>query len=288
MTRALREILGIPTHKLSAMFPPRSKTTRARVAAALTALPGLIPLRTQNPDFPGTRKEVALELKRMRDTPRPLERPVVVLSGWRSPSLVSLAVAERLRAITSGSETDFFPLAYPMHGRIPDVAQTVARAVASRFPGASDRETAPIDIVAHSMGGLVARAGATGALDGMPRLNIARLFTLGTPHRGAKLARLLAPDLASHSMRPGSAFLKWLDEHSTRTGYELVCYAHLNDRWVGATNCAPPWCEPIWTAGTAVFSHFSVTEDRRILADIARRLRGEAPLARAASKPPRD
>ncbi len=258
------------------------------VAMPLTAIPGLLPRRTHNPDFEVSPPDLASAVSDMRAEPVRLERPVLVLSGWRSPALVSLAMAERLAVMTSGRSEDFFPLAYPLSGDIREIVRRVANETASKYPGESSERTAEVDVVAHSMGGLVARAGACGMIQGAPRLRIARLFTLGTPHRGAKLARAIAPDAAAKAMRPGSSFLAELDERLADAEFELTCYAHLNDRWVGATHCAPPGMEPIWTAGTRAFSHFSVTEDRRILADIARRLRGETPLAQGPSKPPRD
>lgn len=52
----------------------------------------------------------------------------------------------------------------------------------------------PVDIVAHSQGGLVARWALTEELDGLdPRLpHVATLVTLGTPHNGADVATLSA------------------------------------------------------------------------------------------------
>ncbi|MBX3363500.1 MAG: hypothetical protein KF866_01935 [Phycisphaeraceae bacterium] len=258
------------------------------VALPMTAIPGLFPRRTSNPLFQISPEKLAHEISRLRSDPQPLRRPVVVLAGWRSPMLVSLALSERLSRLTSGNPSDFLALAYPWKGCIEAVVRHVALEIASRFPGSSTDETSEIDIVAHSMGGLVARAASAGMVAPAPRVRIARLFTLGTPHRGAKLARAIAPDAASRAMKPGSAWLASLDAHHTEATYELVCYAHLNDRWVGARNTAPPGRDPIWTAGTMAFSHFSVTEDRQILVDIARRLRGEPPLAEGPSPPPRD
>ena len=83
--------------------------------------------------------------------------------------------------------------------------------------------------------------------------------------------------------------LQWrLDDALPGAGYELVCYAHTNDAIVGARNTAPPGVEPIWTQGTLVFSHSTARFDRRILADIALRLRGEKPLSLRGSVPPGD
>lgn len=61
-----------------------------------------------------------------------------------------------------------------------------------------------VDVVAHSMGGLVARH----LMGRSPK--IARLITLGTPHRGTRVARLaLGPNGAQ--MREGSPFIEALN-----------------------------------------------------------------------------
>ena len=71
-----------------------------------------------------------------------------------------------------------------------------------------------------------------------------------------------------------------------------MCYAQLRDWWVGAGRAAPPGMVPIWTdtegAAARVFSHFQINFNRRVLRDIARRLRGEEPVARCGSLPPCD
>jgi len=60
-------------------------------------------------------------------------------------------------------------------------------------------------IVAHSMGGLVARSCTAGS-----GARIRHIICLGTPHRGTLLARLL-PVRTTRQMRPGSAWLRELE-----------------------------------------------------------------------------
>jgi hypothetical protein len=165
-----------------------------------------------------------------------------------------------------------------------------------------------VDVVAVSMGGLVARTAwaeptEVGRNLGV-RLNIKTLYTLGTPHRGAKIARWIHIDDAARQMIPGSDFLATMAQASPGIGldgeaagadsgggeggsYTIVPYATLRDSWVGAGNSAPEGQEPIWVPGRILLSHQLITLDRRILADLGRRLRGEAPLA-GPSVPPRD
>lgn len=247
-----------------------------RAGLLVTSIPGRLMHPVANPAFSLSKSELRAELARLAGNPVPLARPVIVLSGWRSPAMVSRAIVDRLCHLTSQRHNDFLPFWYPLKGDIEAVATHVREALAKRLTRLGGSPPGEIDIVAHSMGGLVARLIAADE-NHTPR--IARLFTLGTPHRGARLASGITIDAAGRAMRPGSAFLASLDERLTHARFELFPYAHLRDRWVGARHSAPPERTPIWTGGTRFFSHFSVTEDRLILADIARRLRGEPALA---------
>jgi pimeloyl-ACP methyl ester carboxylesterase len=253
---------------------------------------GLTRVYVHNPDYPASDEEVAADLARMRSDPRPLERPLVVLGGYRAPPWSAGGAAERLRRAIHPNP-DMLVISYPLGHDIPRIAADVVRRVEARWPGDDPHRTREIDVVGISMGGLVARAAAhTELLDEVlsagKRLRIARLFTMATPHRGATLARRIAPDPAARSMKPGSEFLARLNATCHEPGYELVCYARLRDGWVGASNTAPPGQEPIWCGGNRLLSHFTVTGEDRMIADIARRLRGEPPLAGTGSRPPRD
>jgi triacylglycerol esterase/lipase EstA (alpha/beta hydrolase family) len=78
-----------------------------------------------------------------------------------------------------------------------------------------------VDIVAHSMGGLVARAAITGTtrrLSGWPpHIYVEDVVTIGTPHNGTALARGCA-FAQCVEMRPGSAFLNWLADNAQADG----------------------------------------------------------------------
>jgi len=251
-------------------------------------LTGCFTLDVPNPSFAQSTDEIWAEWRRLREEPKPLDRPIVVLNGYRGTVLRGLNLGADLRKLTSQERDDFLVISYPLASDIPDVARRVVREVQKRWPTDDPDHTIEVDVVGFSMGGLVGRYAAQDAhLSSCERrLNVRRLFTLATPHRGARSARL-ALDRAVSQMMPGGMFLSSLDETFVDCGYELIPYAHTNDWIVGARNAAPPGQQPIWTAGTATFSHFTVTTDRRILVDIARRLRGEAPLAMP-SEPPSD
>lgn len=240
-----------------------------------------------NPDFTLTREEIDLEWERMRSTPKSPERPVVCLAGYHAWHFMVAGLASRLRGLVGGPREMWMAVSYPFTGDIRMCAEKVAARVKERWG-----EGTEIDVVAVSMGGLVARLGALpteeGGIGGLGRLNITRLYTMATPHNGAILANKvggLRPDAAAQCMRPGSEFLGKLNGALSGAGYQLTCYARTNDTWVGATNTAPPGREPYWVGGTRLMSHVMITTDRLILTDVARRLRGETPVAKRATRP---
>ncbi len=245
-----------------------------------------------NPHFPAELAEVRADWARMCSDPRPLVRPVLVLAGWRAPAVRGTGVATALRSVTSQRESDFLTIAYPWTGDLHSATRKVLARVAERWPSNGSAPGAPLDVVGISMGGLVARLAASGTIEGHAPLNIARLFTMATPHLGAKLARVVPIDRAARDMRPGSRFLHRLNETTSNAPYDLVCYAQLRDWWVGATNAAPEGRSPFWTDTRTVpqhlLSHFLINSNRAVLRDIARRLRNEDPVATAGTPPPTD
>jgi len=271
----------------------------AALVSVGSVLAGCLRLPVPNQAFPADGAQVRAALASMRDDPSPPPRPIVVISGYRAPPMSATGLADTLRELT-GAE-DVLAVSFPFGDDIPPLADRLVQAVADRFGSGADgvsgiATTAEVDVVAISMGGLVARAAAADA-DAVGRTNALRLdihtlYTLGTPHRGARLARYIHFDKATRQMIPGSAFLAVLDgareqARGTPLDYRIVPYAVLRDSWVGATRSAPPDMHPIWTPGRLVLSHHLISLERRIHADLARRLRGEQPLGRP-SAPPRD
>lgn len=235
------------------------------------------------PDLRALRSAAAREIERMRCEARTLERPVVVLGGWRAWQFNSEGLAHRLRRLTSGRAEDFLAVSFMRHNRLETAAQLAIRAVQRRWASATTDESIEVDVIGVSMGGLVARLAA---MEGSPRLKIARLFTLATPHRGASLANRIAIDRAARDMRTGSAQLGRLD--ACIGSVNVTCYARLRDRIVGARNASPHGSHPNWIPGPRALSHVLVTTEPVFIADIALRLRGEPNLGLPCSAPPRD
>lgn len=252
------------------------------VLAALIVLSGCMSVGPDNPAFLLDRAEARDDLKRMRGEAIELDRPVLVLNGWRSPTIFGHTLASTVRELTGGSREEFLAVSYPLAGTIEAAAAKAVEGVERRWPSDDPEATIEVDVVGMSMGGLVARQAAL-PVEGRKRLTIRRLYTLNSPHRGARLARLVAIDPASWDMKPGSGLLASLD--AAERSYEIIAYTQINDTWVGARHASPTGEHPIWANGSAILSHFTIRLNPQIMADLARRLRGEEPIA-TPSEPP--
>lgn len=243
----------------------------------LVLLAGCSADKPLNPSFPLTVAQARDALRQMRADPKPLQRPVLVLSGIHDPGIVVSSMANRLRGITTD---DAMIQTVSFFGA--DTFDACRKRVLDRAEAlAADRgESVEIDVVAISMGGLVGRYAAIAQAEDDRRLRIKRLFTISSPHRGASMAGLPTFDQRIIDMRPGSAFLADLDAALEEAEYELLCYVRLGDAIVGAENAAPPGRQAWWVATGASLAHVSAYDDLRIIADIARHLRGEEPFTR--------
>lgn len=214
-----------------------------------------------------------------------VRRPVVMLSGYHSPEFPVAMMHRRLLKYGAVTGDQSVVVTYRSAGMMEEAALKAKAEIAAK--GWEGRE---VDIVAHSMGGLIARM-----LIADHGLAVRRLYTLSTPHRGALMAERTAPDEAGRDLIAGSARILGLDAALPKYlagGGELVCYVTLRDWMVGARRCAPPGMTPIWLDMQRWYlrwlSHFNVVRDDRIMVDLALRLRGEVPLSRVGEPPPRD
>ena len=245
-----------------------------------------------NPDYPASNAEVREVIERLRANPKMPVRPVVILTGYHSPRAQGEYLRRMLLRLTSPG-APITTAAYMTRVDMPSICSDAMEQVRGQVGDG------PVDLVGISMGGLIARVISTdaalpstaGTIAARVPVNTRRIFTLASPHCGALLADRVALDPAAKDMQRGSAFLGALDAALRGGGgnpaVELTCYSRLRDGWVGAKQAAPAGQGVIWTPGVLWGSHLSVSWDRRILADLALRLRGEEPLARPGT-PPRD
>jgi pimeloyl-ACP methyl ester carboxylesterase len=243
-----------------------------------------------NPAFPQSDAEVRDVLSQLAGRACAPVRPVIVLSGYHSP----MAQAEHLAATLRGLTHRAAPMACVSYFAAGRMDRIISSARAQVMRAMSQHGWREVDLIGISMGGLIARAlasggaltAACGRIDGAAPVNAARVLTIASPHRGARLADWVRPDSAASDLRAGSAFLQSLDGHGLPR--ELVCYSPLGDTWVGATRASPRGMGVIWTPGVWVGSHFAATWDMRIVADVAVRLRGEGPCLGRPSEAPCD
>lgn len=99
----------------------------------------------------------------------------------------------------------------PLHGSIDGYAQAIAIEVARVKAGTGAGQVA---LVAHSMGGLAARAYLRYCASERADPSLAALITLGTPHRGTHIARIGLGENA-RQMRFGAAWLDHLGRHES-------------------------------------------------------------------------
>ena len=240
-----------------------------------------------NPSFPVTTDAAQAALKVMKEEPKALARPVVVIGGYLSPGLLGNAVREGVESATSDERIVYVSLF--TCGDFDDCRDRVLAAVDRAFPNDHPSETTEVDVVGISMGGLAARYAAAPAPQGASkgrRLRIARLFTLGTPHQGASLAELPTFIKLQAQMRKGSKFLTELEAATADADYPIIPYVRLHDNFVGERNAAPPGQVPFWLPNKPFENaHLFLSFDARIIADIARRLRDEEPFAKGPPAP---
>ena len=107
-------------------------------------------------------------------------------------------------------------------------------------------------------------------------MNVKRLFALSSPLQGARLAQSVPFVFTEmhRDMRPDSKLYHQLA--AARRTAEVFCYTRLRDNIVGEIYAAPAGQTAWWLdSPTPLGEHWLGVLDRRALADITRRLRGE-------------
>jgi hypothetical protein len=232
--------------------------------------------KPENPSFPISFSDAQKAVNEMRADPRPLARPLVIVGGFGDPNVSPPLFKSFFKSISCDQQIVTVSICFCQS--FNECRQKVIEAVDKACPSNDPNFTAEVDVVGASLGGLAARYAATPSDDPAHprRLKIARLFTISTPHTGATLAGLISITSYHRDMRPNSHFLNKLAQQDAQATYELYPYVLLHDEIVGVHNAAPPGVDPFWLPNPPLtMAHFGAMIDPRILADIARRLRGE-------------
>ncbi len=140
---------------------------------------------------------------------------IILVHGFLDTGRVFRRLSQRL---TDAGHTCSAPTLRPTDARhgLPDLAEKLARHIQTTIePGE------PFALVGFSMGAIVARYYLQ-HLDGAKTARA--FFTISAPHRGAWTAYLY-PGLGTRQMRPGSEFLRSLDESAqVLNGLPVYCY----------------------------------------------------------------
>jgi triacylglycerol esterase/lipase EstA (alpha/beta hydrolase family) len=147
------------------------------------------------------------------------EHLVVFVHGYFASAGVFRPMAERLAALGAGARQLHFT--YLPAGSVASHAERLVERIDRAHP------EGPVCIVAHSLGGLIARYGAQ-----VLGQRLDALVTLGTPHRGTDLARPW-PMRLTRELSPGSPLLKTLDDTRGRLdGTRLTSIVAVQDALV--------------------------------------------------------
>jgi pimeloyl-ACP methyl ester carboxylesterase len=160
-------------------------------------------------------------------------RPIVVLHGFAASSGVLTPLAAYLERRLQRPVVRL-PLGHRLPLHVHDVRATALRVQRALEDLAAERGFETLDVVGHSMGGLVA-AYLLKRLDCGRRIR--RVITLGSPHRGTPIALLGVLLLGAVTrcvwqMLPGSSLIRELALLPVPAGTELISIGAGGDRVV--------------------------------------------------------
>ncbi len=256
------------------------KLTAACVLLLVLALAGCNIGQPRNPTFSLTTGEARDSLREMSRRPKALERPVVIVGGWGRGDLATTSLYEPLMRAIRGA--DVTVVTFQGLKNFEQCRARLVETVAEVYGTDEQGYTAEVDVIGISMGGLVARDAAAAPREGNAdprRLRIGTMYGIGVPHNGIRAANLAVWDEYVNQMRGGSRLHQRLDAawEAEPGTYEIVDYVRLGDPWVGPRNAQFPGTTVRWVHNTATEDAHHGFHDPRIIADIARRLRGEPP-----------
>lgn len=175
-----------------------------------------------------------------------MKHPVVILiSGWGSPGIEFAQSAIKGDLQMYGFDIDEFK---PAKWGLGDIVP-YARALAERTAYYQDtgRE---VHLIGYSMGGLVAVESERYAVP-------SSITTIGTPHRGAILARLSRGSTSARQMRPESELIARTSQKTVSPVFSIACRFD-GIVWPLGSSIHPHSVKTMWanhTHITVLFSH---------------------------------
>lgn len=241
-----------------------------------THLLGSCHMGSDNPGFSVEVDEAKSLLAQQEQEQPSLVRPLLLLSGYTDPGIAPEYLVTQFSNIFA--EDRMIGMNFYTTLTMDDCRDRVIEKTNQAFPSSDPNQTVVVDVIAHSMGGLISRYSAMD-IPGKCRLRIARLFTITTPHQGALISIPPSLDPRVEDMRAGSNFLQTLDSAFPERDYELICYTRLGDTIVAPRAAAPP-DYPLWWVPNIPFTaaHLNAPSDPRILLDMVLRLQNQKPV----------
>ncbi|MFT3787407.1 MAG: hypothetical protein QM770_14780 [Tepidisphaeraceae bacterium] len=237
-----------------------------------------------NPSFDITVPQARAALEQLCTTAKPkLDRPLVICGGHWDFGFGPWLMRRTLSQYVDGP---ILCVSFATIDSLQEGRERLVKRIETDLGKGDANTTVEVDVIGQSLGGMIAVYSALDDASLGKRVRIRRLYTICSPLQGAKEATWLPFDLFGYQrdLRPGSALCERL--RTTPIDYELISYARLRDRAVGEQYASLPG-HPLWWVDTPADedAHGGADFDARILLEIVRRLRRDAPLTREPATP---
>lgn len=200
------------------LLRPRAYAGAARELAWTAFSLATYPLGLRTPEHPGPAAAVPRHVNArslMTLAPEVASTPIVLVHGYVHNRSAFLAMRRALRR--AGFQYVHTLNYNPLTAELTDLAERLGEEIERTLDVTGAEQ---VQIIGHSMGGIVARAYVQ-LLGGEDTVDT--VVTLGSPHRGTYAAHLgVGP--AAAQLRPGSPFLRRLEETARPTPVRWVSY----------------------------------------------------------------
>lgn len=213
-------------------------------------------------DIPQSPAMAGEALEVLAQNPAPLQRPLLLIHGWRDSARRWEKMLHWLRRCTTNAEEMVVVFDYSGDQPISVLTEELFRKY---------KVLGEVDVVGHSMGGLIAREAHRRGF-----ITIKTLFSMASPHRGSYLARYGPLFRQLRDMTPGSEFLRRLNSDPRTRDFNIITYWMRGDflltqgssESLGGTNVI------LSTGNKPLFryTHNQLVMDERTIYDVIRRL----------------
>ncbi len=197
--------------------------------------------------------------------PRPLPRPVVIVTGWLIPAWWVNSVHRWLERCSTNGHVVVMRVPCAVELPLPLMAERLIE----RAGGG------PVDVVGISLGGVLAREAAR--TNRSRRLDVRRMFTIASPHRGARLVARFVPHHQARAVAPGSRYLDELNADASSQSFPITTFRLRGDHLINRASAhAVGTMHADWEPLTRLLpAHSIVAHDPRVLAMIVGAILGQ-------------